>query len=215
MIKKIYGNRICNFKKRAKKRQKEPKRDKKRQKETKRAKKEPKKSQKEPKKSQKKEPKKETLKKKKYNYFKLFKEYNIYIYIGMVNYFCTVCGFKTTKLTNYDRHLKTKKHSRNMYLNNELNMHPDVHPDASPDVHPDVNPDVHPDVHPTKDNFLNSALFLEIKPSHTNKKRANKKNYDNLSVNNDSRLKKSIAMLKNKKKKKKNQKKKKNKKKKI
>merc|ERR1712054_625715 len=38
--------------------------------------------------------------------------------MGMVLYNCVICNFSTNKTTNYERHLKTKKHLRNV-INNE------------------------------------------------------------------------------------------------
>ena len=34
----------------------------------------------------------------------------------MVLYTCKICNFSTNKSTNYNRHLTTKKHSKNVYL---------------------------------------------------------------------------------------------------
>ena len=39
----------------------------------------------------------------------------------MINYTCALCNFKTTLRSNYNRHLKTKKHNNNLIKNNQKN----------------------------------------------------------------------------------------------
>jgi len=63
----------------------------------------------------------------------------------MVKYTCHICSFITDKTTNYERHLKTKKHLRKL---NEKNGILDSYPDIQPAVQPVVQPAVQPDVHP-------------------------------------------------------------------